>query len=91
MPQEYDGPPDRYPVVVKPRCGEQFGLKSWERYTIAEGQAAYQRAYETMSQYGGAPIVQEKVSGPGEGATFFWIKTAVWCVPSATDGCGNTL
>ena len=68
VPQEYDGPPDRYPVVVKPRCGEQFGLKSWERYTIAEGQAAYQRAYETMSQYGGAPIVQEKVSGPGEGA-----------------------
>ena len=61
-------------MVVKPRCGEQFGLKSWERYTIAEGQAAYQRAYETMSQYGGAPIVQEKVSGPGEEPTFFGSK-----------------
>ena len=26
VPREYDGTPESYPVVVKPHCGEKFGL-----------------------------------------------------------------
>lgn len=67
VPREYDGPPEAFPVVVKPRCGEKFGLKAAQRYAIAGDRESFARAWETMAQYGGAPIVQEKVEGPGEG------------------------
>ena len=67
VPREYDGPPEAFPVVVKPRCGEKFGLKAAQRYAIAGDRESFARAWETMAQYGGAPIVQEKIEGPGEG------------------------
>lgn len=67
VPREYDGQPDRYPVVIKPRCGEKFGLKAKDRYVIANSGEDYETHYGRMGQYGGPPIVQEKVEGPGEG------------------------
>ena len=48
VPREYDGAPDRYPVVIKPRCGEKFGLKAADRYRIAANEAEYAAALEAM-------------------------------------------
>ena len=58
---------DRYPVVIKPHCGEKVGLKARERYVIAENTADYMAKYSAMARYDADPIVQEKVVGPGEG------------------------
>ncbi|MBQ9345710.1 MAG: hypothetical protein IJT94_00020, partial [Oscillibacter sp.] len=32
VPKLYQGTPDRYPVVIKPHCGEKFGLHAAQRY-----------------------------------------------------------
>lgn len=68
VPQEYDGEPHRYPVVLKPRCGEKLGLKAKDRYAIANNREEYRRLYQAMTWNGEPPLVQEKVDGPGEGA-----------------------
>ena len=39
VPEEFVAVPDRYPVVIKPHCGEKVGLKARERYVIAENTA----------------------------------------------------
>lgn len=67
VPQEYEGTPDHFPVVVKPSCGEKLGLKAKDRYAIAHNAEEYRRVYDTMAGYGQPPVVQEKVDGPGEG------------------------
>ncbi len=67
VPKEFAAVPDRYPVVIKPHCGEKVGLKARERYVIAENAADYTAKYSAMARYDEAPIVQEKVVGPGEG------------------------
>lgn len=67
VPRSYDGPPESYPVVIKPPCGEKFGLKARDRYVIARDPAEYQQHYQAMGRYG-PPIVQEKLDGDGEGA-----------------------
>lgn len=67
VPQEFEAVPDRYPVVIKPHCGEKVGLKARERYVIAENAADYTEKYAAMARYDAAPIVQEQVTGPGEG------------------------
>ena len=35
VPHQYEGKPETYPVVIKPHCGEKFGLKAAERYAVA--------------------------------------------------------
>ena len=68
-PLEYDGLPDRYPVVVKPHCGEKFGLHAAERYRIARNADEWKKAVSEMSAYDAAPLVQEYVPGDGMGAS----------------------
>ena len=69
VPAEFDGPPDRFPVVVKPHCGEKFGLKAKERYAVARNSGEYAARLAAMSKYDPHPIVQEKVEGEGAGAS----------------------
>lgn len=69
VPQEFAGEPDRYPVVVKPHCGEKFGLKAQDRYRVANHAQEYRAAVQALSRYDPKPIVQEKVEGAGFGAS----------------------
>lgn len=69
VPREYDGEPDAYPVIVKPRCGEKLGLKAGERYAVARNRAEYAAAMEKMRRYDPSPVVQELVDGDGYGAS----------------------
>ncbi len=69
VPRQYDGAPDRYPVIVKPRCGERFGLKAKDRYAVARNADEYAEKLAAMGRYDTHPIVQEKVGGAGAGAS----------------------
>ena len=69
VPREYAGTPDRYPVVIKPRCGEKQGLKAAQRYAVAEDPEAFAREYENMRRYDPEPIVQERIDGEGRGVS----------------------
>ncbi|MCM1150326.1 MAG: ATP-grasp domain-containing protein, partial [Butyricicoccus sp.] len=69
VPRQYDGEPDAYPVVIKPHCGERFGLKARDRYAVANNAREYAEKRAAMEKYGGAPIVQQKVDGAGAGAS----------------------
>ena len=38
VPRQYDGvTPEHYPVVIKPHCGEKFGLKAADRQLLHHG------------------------------------------------------
>lgn len=58
------------PCVVKPLCGEKFGLAAAQRYAIAHtpevGRAAYERF---LSLTGEAPLVQEYLPGGALGCS----------------------
>lgn len=58
------------PCVVKPLCGEKFGLSAAQRYVIAatpeQGEAAF-RQFSALT--GEAPMVQEYLSGAGLGCS----------------------
>ena len=69
VPRQYEGKPEGYPVVIKPHCGEKFGLKAAQRYAVAANEEEFDRHYARMSQYDPSPIVQEKVVGDGEGVS----------------------
>lgn len=69
VPRQYTGEPERYPVVIKPHCGEKFGLKAAQRYAVAENKAAYEQYLAQMRRYDPAPIVQEKITGDGAGVS----------------------
>ena len=69
VPREYDGVPEQYPVVLKPHCGERFGLKAADRYLIAENETEYRAALERYAPFDPHPIVQERVTGDGYGAS----------------------
>lgn len=69
VPKQYFGPPEAYPVVVKPHCGEKFGLKAADRYKIARNPEEYQAALQALAPYDPSPIVQERVEGDGCGAS----------------------
>jgi len=69
VPREYEGAPERYPVIVKPRCGEKFGLKAKDRYAVAENEAQLMQIMERMRSYDPRPVVQEVVTGDGYGAS----------------------
>ena len=69
VPREFTGVPDVWPVVLKPHCGEKFGLKAADRYIIAENETEYRAALERLAPYDPAPIVQEKLTGEGAGAS----------------------
>ncbi len=69
VPREYDGAPDRFPVIIKPHCGEKLGLKAADRYTVAKNADEFEKKYEKMKEYDPSPIVQEKIAGDGRGAS----------------------
>lgn len=68
-PKQFEGLPDRFPVVLKPHCGEKLGLKAAQRYAVAENEAEYRKYYRAMQRYDPHPIVQERIQGPGSGAS----------------------
>jgi predicted ATP-grasp superfamily ATP-dependent carboligase len=69
VPKQFDGEPDAYPVVIKPHCGEKFGLKARDRYAVAGDRAEYEAVLAAMRRYDPSPIVQQKISGDGAGAS----------------------
>ena len=69
VPRSFDGEPDCYPVIIKPHCGEKFGLKAQDRYAQANNAQDYEVYRLLMSRYDPSPIVQEKVEGTGAGAS----------------------
>lgn len=69
VPREYDGVPEQYPVVVKPHCGEKFGLKAADRYAVANSRAEFDAIMEKMRRYDPSPIVQQKITGAGAGVS----------------------
>ena len=69
VPKAIEGTPDRYPVIIKPRCGEKFGLTAKDRYIIAANREDYEKGFAAMSRYGGPPLVQEKIDGDGIGVS----------------------
>jgi len=68
-PKTYRDAPDAYPVIVKPRCGEKFGLKAGDRYIVANDEASYLAAMEAVRKYDPNPIVQQKIEGQGIGVS----------------------
>lgn len=72
-PQEYPCPggalPEAFPVVVKPRCGEKFGLHAEERYRKAYDPAGFRAAWEAMARYDPQPVVQELLAGEAVGVS----------------------
>ena len=68
VPTEYTGTPDKYPVIVKPHCGEKYGLTAADRYVIARDKSELDAALTAMKRYDPAPIVQEKIAGDGNSA-----------------------
>ena len=69
VPRSFDREPDCYPVIIKPHCGEKFGLKAQDRYAQANNAQDYEVYRLLMSRYDPSPIVQEKVEGTGAGAS----------------------
>lgn len=69
VPRQYEGEPDDYPVIVKPHCGEKFGLKAADRYAVAHDREEYEHHIARMKAYDPAPIVQQKITGDGMGAS----------------------
>ena len=69
VPREYDGAPEGYPVVVKPHCGEKFGLKAADRYAVANNEAEFNAIMERMRRCDPNPIVQQKITGAGAGVS----------------------
>lgn len=72
-PKEYPCPggalPEAFPVVVKPRCGEKFGLHAEERYRKAYDPAGFWAAWEAMARYDPQPVVQELLTGEAVGVS----------------------
>ncbi len=68
VPCQYEGMPEKFPVVIKPHCGEKLGLTAADRYKIAVNAEDYTKKYQLMKTYDPAPIVQQKVEGNGMGA-----------------------
>ena len=58
-----------FPVIIKPTCGEKFGLTAADRYTVVNTREEFDTAYEKMSHYGGTPIIQKKITGAGIGVS----------------------
>lgn len=69
VPRRYGGKPGHFPVIVKPRCGEKFGLKAKDRYRIAQNASEWEAAVSAMAAWDPEPVVQEIVGGDGAGAS----------------------
>lgn len=70
VPHTYDCGeiPEDFPIVVKPECGEKYGLKAADRYIIANNTSEYEKAIAKLSPYGEL-VVQKYVHGDGIGVS----------------------
>ncbi len=68
VPKQYNDLPDRYPVVIKPHCGEKHGLTAAERYAVAYDPQQCAAILEKMRRYDPHPLIQQKIEGQGKGA-----------------------
>lgn len=75
IPENYKGEPKTYPVIVKPSCGEKFGLHAEQRYIRADNRDEYLEALDKMKPYAPSPIVQEYVEGDGVGVCLLMTKS----------------
>lgn len=73
IPEEFDCRedrlPPRFPVVVKPRCGEKLGLHAEERYCKVYQESDFAAAYSKMARFDPEPVVQELLTGDGVGVS----------------------
>ena len=70
VPRQLQPPFDRLPCVVKPLCGERFGLSAAQRYVIARTPDQAEAAYDRFQALTGAPpLVQEYLPGGGLGCS----------------------
>ncbi len=60
---------DRFPVVVKPFCGEAFSLKASDRYIIARNTKELTEAYRHFRKYDDSPMIEEFIQGHGVGVS----------------------
>ncbi len=60
---------DSFPMVVKPFCGEKFGLKASERYRIVKNESELNDALSFFSDYDNSPIIEEYIDGYGVGVS----------------------
>ena len=60
---------DKFPVVVKPYCGEAFSLKASERYRIVHNREELTEAYQNFKKYDDSPMIEEFVQGQGVGVS----------------------
>ena len=67
VPREYDGTPESYPVVVKPHCGEKFGLKAADRYAVANNEAEFDAIMEKDAALRPEPHRAAEDHGRGRG------------------------
>lgn len=65
-----------FPAIVKPHCGEKFGLKPSERYRIVNNATELEKALAFFSPYDTDPIMEEFIRGKGVGASFLLDKNA---------------
>ena len=60
----------KLPCIIKPACGEKFGLTAAKRYRIAKSAAELKDAFTHFSSLTGeAPLVQEYLPGGGFGCS----------------------
>ena len=80
VPRQYDGvPPERYPVVIKPHCGEKFGLTAAQRYRICRTKEGLQEAFSHFQAIAQEdPIVQEYLPGEAFGCSILAKDGAVY-------------
>ncbi len=64
-----------FPVIIKPVCGEKFGLGAKDRYTVVNDRTDFDAVYEKMSRYGGTPIIQKRITGTGIGVSLLMDKS----------------
>lgn len=68
VPELRDEGSKTFPVVVKPLCGEKFGLKASDRYKIVEGADDLKNAISYFSDFSPV-IIEEYVKGNGIGVS----------------------
>ncbi|MBQ5749141.1 MAG: ATP-grasp domain-containing protein [Oscillospiraceae bacterium] len=72
-----------YPCVVKPLCGEKFGLPAASRYAIVHSDKKLLAAYRRFEELtGSAPIVQQYLTGEGCGCSILAKDGEVLCAIS---------
>ena len=69
VPMQFNETPTKFPVIIKPHCGEKHGLKAADRYAVARNVQEFEHFFSKMKHYDSAPIVQEKISGCGSGVS----------------------